>query len=292
MKSGGETFSNWIDAFKDSAYGFVTFFTEWGGKIGSSDLFQLGVVTAVSAFAGAYGAWLISTRNNNKNKLLEEIRNVNAAIMTVFYICNQCLALKSQYVKELKENFDKKRQECNEYKFNHDQGNISPGDQFEYEAELSVLSPLDLPVHILENQIFERISSPRKVLHLVSTLITTIKGLDESIVRRNSLIEEVREKGGLPEEEMVCFYFGLPNSQGHIIRQYPDTLDQIYKQTDSCIFYSSQICNLLQDYGSSLRPKSKSKKLVVNAPDFTEAYEKGLMPDEKDFADMVEMIKG
>jgi len=66
------------------------------------------------AAAGAYGAQFIAERNERQRRLLREIRSTNAAIIVAFSITNMFYALKRQYVKELKERFEKQKKDLDD----------------------------------------------------------------------------------------------------------------------------------------------------------------------------------
>ena len=80
----------------------------------SKDFLNSNFFTAIAgacagAFAGAYGAQRIVARGKEREELLAEIRNTNAATVVALGVCNTFLAIKKQHVKRLKETFDKQK---------------------------------------------------------------------------------------------------------------------------------------------------------------------------------------
>src|SRR5689334_19372520 len=69
------------------------------------------IVAGTGAFAGAYGAQIITERSKLREELTKEIRNTNAAISISFGICNFLLSMKHQHVKDLKEKYDAQRKD-------------------------------------------------------------------------------------------------------------------------------------------------------------------------------------
>ena len=102
------------------------------------------------AFAGAYGGQLIVEKIKNRETLLTEIRNTNAAIMMAFDICNSYVSLKKQYVKALKETFAKQRQDLNKYHADLKSGQIPATDVFHFQADLGTLETMLMPIEVLQ----------------------------------------------------------------------------------------------------------------------------------------------
>ena len=207
----------------------------------SKDFLNSNFFTAIAgacagAFAGAYGAQRIVARGKEKEELLAEIRNTNAATVVALGICNTFLAIKKQHVKRLKETFERQKADylarAHQYKIGElPPGNIAP--PLLFDLQVLVLPPFDLPLNTLRHQIFEKISlSNRRALMLVTSLTETVHGLNTSINNRNRLIASYHAEG-MSSDDLLPLYFGLRQPSTHVINKtYPDLIDALYRQTD------------------------------------------------------------
>jgi len=257
----------------------------------SSHIFMTILGTFAAAFAGAYGAQFFIDKKQKNDAILDEIRNTNSAIVASFSICNSCLSLKKQYVKSLKEDHDSKRKDLDKFLEEREKRLIKPEKQFELRADFQTISPLVLPVEILERQVFEKISTKARAQNLTSTLISTIQSLNSSINQRNKLIGLFKEQFPMEDGALVRFYFGLPDNNGHVDNNYPDSINAIYSQTDDCIFFSKLLCSDLHKHGISLKEQLDNKSIVINKADFEIARNNDLLPDPENYNDWVEMFK-
>lgn len=246
------------------------------------------------AFAGAYGGQRIVERGKNREELLKEMRNTNAATMLAFSICNSLLAMKSQHIKALKENFDRQKAELLDHQSKRASGQIGKEVIFEFQADFQTLSIPSLPIVILQNQIFEKLSLTGRPLILLTTLNQTLDSLKASLEKRNQLIESYKASSPITEEILVPLYFGLPYKGGHINQDYPATIDAIYSQTNDGIFFSCLLCKDLVSHGektaSQYDTNYKKRNITINKPDFSKAEKADLMPKDEDYADWFKMF--
>lgn len=246
-------------------------------------------VAMAGAFAGAYFAQRIAERGKLREELIREIRETNAAIMLAHTICNYVIGLKRQHVKPLKEKFDKAQGLEAEHRRRVQAAEI-PGDtNFYFDVYLATLPQSRLPIDALQKLIFERISVNGRPLSLVATLAETTSSLNGSIDRRNELIEQFKVIEGTGSAQVAQRYFGLPYGDGHVNREYPDTVSAISSTVDDAIFFSHLLCVDLHKHGltlaASLRKKFRGPVPHVNESDFGVARCAGLMPSEKDYSE-------
>ena len=83
---------------------------------------------------------------------------------------------------------------------------------------------------------FVQISAGGRAHVLTSTLNRALDSLNQSIVTRNELIDIWKTTPELLGNDLVHFYFGLPNKQGYIDQRYSDSIEAICSLTDDCIF--------------------------------------------------------
>jgi hypothetical protein len=266
----------------------------------NSNFFTAIAGACAGAFAGAYGAQRIIARGREREELLSEIRNTNAATVVALGICNTFLAIKKQHVKRLKETFDTQRADYLARAHKYRMGELAPGDTVPallFDLQVLVLPPFDLPLDTLRHQIFEKISlSNRRALMLVTSLTETVHGLNTSINNRNRLIASYHT-AGMSSDDLLPLYFGLPQPRTHVINKtYPDLIDAIYKQTNDGIFYAKLICNDLFAQNGQLAGRFKkrfgrSALVSMDKPDFAVPEGEGLMPNEADYTDWLTLFK-
>lgn len=228
--------------------------------------------TLVAAFAGAFGAQYIAERNKNREFLLREIRNTNAAIVIAFGICNHLLNLKSQHVRLLKKNYDRDRAEVIE------KLECNAPQTLRFVAELQIIQPPSPPTDILNNHVFEKLSAEGRILSLAPMIHQALNSLSDSIEKRNNLVKNY-QASSLSQSELATLYFGLPYGEGHVDAAYPSTLEAIVNQLDDCIHFTKIMCWELHDYGQYIRKRFGNNAPFISRPDFTKAEKSGLMPD-------------
>jgi len=276
-----------------SSWSSLASIVSWGTiKSFSNSAFVTSLLGALAgAFAGATAAQRIAERSKHREELLREMRNTNAAIALAFGVCNTFLAFKKQHVKSLKESYDAQKAALLEFDLMRNEGEIQRDVAFEFQADLQTLQPQALPMDTLRMVAFERLSIVGRPLNLVVTLTQTVQSLEESLAKRNTLIEGYKTEFAKDPQRIVPLYFGLPYGEGHINLDYPGTIDAIYSQTDDGIFFGNLLCKDLHDHGARLSDEFK-KKFKDNPPrisevNFATASTAGLMPDEKNYADWV-----
>jgi len=259
------------------------------------DFFNSVFFTAIAgslagAFAGAYGAQRIAERGKYREEALKEIRNSNATTVVAFGICNSLLSIKKQHVKSLKEHFESQKIALLDFQKKRNLNQIGKDEVFQFLADFQTLSLPQLPVDILQKQIFEKLSLVGRPLSLTTTLAQTVDSLRASLDKRNQLIESYK-KG--TEAISPALYFGLPQ-QGHINQDYPSVIDAIYRQTDDGIFFSQLLCKDLAEHGEQIAAQFK-KTFGKNAPtiskcDFSKAEKDNLMPNADNYSDWITMF--
>jgi len=258
-------------------------------KFFDSGFFTAIVGTFIAAYAGARAAQLIAEKTRNRDELLRELRVTNATTMVAFGICNTLLSAKKQHIKTLKDQFDQQRVLTREVLAKQQQGQAGV---VEFHADYRTLTPLALPLSILQTQIFEKLSLHGRPIALVTTLIQSMDGLNVAIAKRNELIESYK-KSTLPHNQLLALYFGF-SFGGQVNQEYPDLLEAIYRQTDDGIFFGAQLCQELSEHGDLLA--ASFKKLFgkgaprIAKPDFSKARDAGLLPNDGDYADWFNMF--
>ena len=240
-------------------------------------------------FAGARAAQRMADKTRNRDELLKEIRTTNAAATLAFAICSTLLSAKKQHIKSLKETFDQDKASTIEALKQQQAGT---GGAVNFTADVRTLPTLDVPVSLLQTQIFERLSLHGRPILLATTLAQAVDALNLAIVKRNQLIDSFKT-GSLPGPQALALYFGFPFG-GRVSQDYSDTIGAIYRQTDDGIFFSSQLCGDLTRHGDQLAALFKRRfgrgAPRIHKPDFSKAAGADLMPNESDYADQMGMF--
>lgn len=248
--------------------------------------------TLIGAFAGAYGAQVISERGKYRDNLKDEIRHLNAASMVAFDTCNILLSLKKQHVKKLVEGYKKDRKEFLDA-FDAAQKKSKPF-IYEYSANFETLELPFIETSVLQNLIFEKMDINGRPQILVTAIVRSTKALELSLQRRNSLIEQYKNNN-FSQQEMAVLYFGLPFNGGHVDNMYPSTLEAISSYLEDSIFFSKLFCDDIYEYGlkcsKKYSKKFRGKKIKINHLDWKIAESQGLLPDPKNYADWMKMFR-
>lgn len=241
------------------------------------------------ALGGALAAQRIGDRAKQRDTLLQEIRSTNAAIIVSFTICNAGLALKKQFVKDIYETYTTKKEELQVFQQRRSAGQQHPDIPFEFQADFRNLQMPVVPIDVLRTQVYESISATSRPLALVAALVGTVAALTDTIQKRNTLIERVRQLGPAGAEQLPAFYFGLPYGPDHVSTEFSDTIESLHSLTDDVIFFSELLGKDLMDHGNRIlnlyKKVAKVKKEKISSVDFTEPRRQGLMPDAANYTD-------
>lgn len=246
--------------------------------------FSIAFVSSLAgAFGGAIAAQKIIERKSRQNIFLEELRNVNSAIMVSFSICNTMLSLKESHTLPLSESFKKSLHEIEIFNEKKVLGELKDDSTFSHEVDFTVHATPEVPIDVLKELVFNKISAGGRVLSAVAELNASNEGVRNSMQNRRELIEKFK---CFDKEDIANPYFGLTMPNGNTDQEYSDTIKLMYSYVDDSIFFSHLICNELMKYGNDLR--TKYKKFSKNAPKVNDAsfrvpLESKLIPPDSDY---------
>jgi hypothetical protein len=250
------------------------------------------VGSGLAAFAGAVAAQRIIERSKQREDLLREIRNTNASIMVAFSISNSLLSLKKQHVKSLRDTFET---QVVTFACHQTRVLLRRPVPLAIHFDFRSLSPPELPLDVLQTQVFEKLSLTGRALGLMTALRQSATGLSQSIIARNELVAKFRSRQVVNSIELLPEYLGLPQGRKQVIDQnYPDYVKAIYAQTDDGIFFSNLLAKDLMEHGKKIAARFKATfgegAPNINALVYEEARVAGLMPDESNYADWLTMF--
>lgn len=248
------------------------------------------------ATAGALAAHGIASRDFERNFLIEQIRFSNVAIMFSFSLCNSFIRLKDQSVSGLYRKYSEDREMMNsDHQGNRSLNGRGAGESY-FSADLTLLEMPAVPIEYLADYVFRRISLNGRPLAALSDLMESLGSLSSAISQRNEFISDIVSSEKKDSEDFPSIYFGLPYGRGHVSTLYPDLMDKILHNTNHCIFFSKKLCEDLMEYAiearEACRKLDKSIQVDVNSPNFSEAHEKGLMPDDHDYVGWLQAFGG
>jgi hypothetical protein len=279
-----------MNALSDYLFSFVN--AHW---LDAKDLFNSVFFTAIAgslagAFAGPRSAQKIAEKARNKEELLKEIRNTNAATMIAVSIWNSLVEAKKQHIKSLKNQFDRQRALAQEALARQQAGQ---GGAYDFHADFRTLPILNLPLAILQAQIFEKLSLHGRPIVLTTTLIQSVDGLNTAIIKRNQLVEFYKASSLMPNQ-LLELYFGFRHNGGLLNQEYPDSMEAIYRKADDGIFFSAQLCNELSEHGDKISAAFKKQfgkgSPRIIKPDFSKIKEADLMPNDDNYSTWFSMF--
>ncbi len=260
---------------------------EYADKVLNSN-FTVSLVGALAgAFAGAIAAQRIAERSKSREEALRELRNVNAAIMAAFTICNTTLGLKKQLVAPMYSRFEAAKKEFLSIVEQRRTGQIQGNTPHRFEVDFQSFMIPALPVESLKILIFDRVNAQGRVLALISLIDNAATGLRHASGKRDSLIEMFNTNPP-PPDVLPLLYFGAKLPSGHTHREYADIVEVVHSYTDDLIYFSADLCTELVNYGQSLRAeflkKHKKGAPTITAPDFDGPRKTGLFPKEENYS--------
>lgn len=225
--------------------------------ISGGDQFASLITASLGAFAGAAAAYTLERRSRRKEALVDDVRNINAAIMTAFNILCAHIRLKKQHVDELKRNYDSFYAAIR----NAEQQQTT----FSEPMDCHTIDPMHMPLDILRQQVFEKISGSGEVQAWMIHLNESVVGLQSSLEQRNEWLKARRHYALNQEHEIENYhrfvreYAGLPLNGRMIDHSYGNLIEAIYSQNKDCIWFARTLLDELMRHGNSLIEKKKTK---------------------------------
>lgn len=243
------------------------------------------------ALGGALGAQRIIEMLKRRDGLAQEIKNVNAAIVVSFSICNTFIALKKQHILPITRAYDDSLKALETFNTRRELGELNEREYFEYEADFKTIGAPSIPLESLKDIVFDRIGSGARVISAVSEIGVSAEAFSDVLVRREKVIGRMRAQN---REEQACSYFGVVRPDGHVDQEYADLLDGMSQYSDDVIFFTSLLCEDLMEYGESIvRNNARVKKHLpsVNDVNFSGKKAKPFMPERENYLGWLEAFK-
>lgn len=162
----------------------------WGSsKKFANSAFTTSLVGALAgAFAGAIAAQRIAEKGKFREELVKEFHHTNAALALGMAISSIALALKKQYVKDLKDSYDEDQRRVQTHKEKILSGEIEAETPLELNPNLLFLQEISPPVVPLQEIVLSRLLIVGRAIPAVTALANAVTHLNGAISRRNELI--------------------------------------------------------------------------------------------------------
>lgn len=241
------------------------------------------------ACAGAWAAHYIGTRSERKKELLKEIRSTDAAIALAANVIIRVLALKAQQVQKTVGNYLLRRSAVKSHFEDVRAGRLPPEAGLNVQLDLNRLDPLTAPVERLETVVLEELSARGRLPQLAITLRQRLEALNNSVEQRNDFITEFKSWDATEAQKALRF-FGLPYEDHSTDTSYLDSLTDIGRGTDDCIWFAKRLCRDLEDHANVLRKRFKMQRFrgevhKVVPINISKAHADGLVPSDDEYGD-------
>lgn len=234
------------------------------------------------AYAGAYAAQRSASRAKLKDEALDEIRRANSAVSLAAAACSTALSLKGQHVLTMLEKYRSEHSRFSNWKQRRALGLNQGNTPYEFSLDLQSLPRINAPTSALEQICYEKLSLTGRAIGLCAALSSAVTRLNESIAKREELIERFKAKEFPDGADPGDIYLGEPFGDGHVSREYPDVLHAIESYVDDCIFYSTQLGAEVTRHGRKIARKhtklfGKDRPSIVEVK-FSDEKSMSLMP--------------
>ena len=236
-----------------------------------------------------FTAWLIKHLVPESERHTPMLSALNAAHDLSFAVSDRSLQLKSQHVRALAATFREQQAGVRAHYEGLANGTIPRGTQLIVpHVDLVVIEALRVPIERLEEIVLEKVAAGGKISQRVITLAGCIESINDTIRGRNALAEAYN-RGEVAENEKVARLFGLPLRDGSVDVMFSELTLGLLKQVDNCIYFSSRLCQELEERGKRVRERCP-KRFRQGAPrmsscNFKQPAADGLMPNAAEFAE-------
>ena len=264
---------------------------EWLWKVANTNFMIAFLSASTGAAAGAYGAQRIVERSERKRRMLEEIRSINASIMVAVGIVSIYCSVKRQHVRRLKKVFDEQLREVTARWEAVRKGGPPLQKIFEFQTDFETLLPPAAQIDVLQKQLYEKVSITGRPLASLGMLCQAAQSLEQALELRNSIIAHCKANSPMDQNVLIPIYFGLPDKNNHVDRNYPDSVEAISLYTDDCVFYAFILSEDLVKYGKSLTRAFGRGAPKIHELDWTKAKQADLIPADSLYGDWLAGFK-
>ena len=267
----------WASPFLNSQF-FAALATIFGASFG--------------AFWAAKAAYSISRDNELREQSLNEIRSVNTAIAFVRNILHVLVIFKIEGIKPLKEDYDHEKIRVLETLRKSRLDNNIQEEDISFTAIFCIFDLSPVPIEEVQKTVFHKLSLDGHSIGLVIRLGQFLHSLYMCIEKRNQLIGKYKEL--TDQNQLRSLYFGIPNSQGVDIGEYPSYLEGIFEGTNCSIKCAEWLGENLMAHGKDLA-QTFEKKFGAGTPPidkmvFDNFKKNGIIPTDEKYKDLLDFF--
>jgi hypothetical protein len=242
----------------------------------------------IAAFGTLVGAWLTS-RSQEKRRVVDELKAIHAAYALCFTITNKAMAIKKQHIRPMKQHYD-------DVVSAFDAHAANPFIPLVLDLDLRTLSQPRFASETLERIVFEKCSLEHRGLAALVSVKDATDDLKQSIDYRNNLIADFKKYSSptRTETEKIHTYVGA-YAHDIVDLRFGDNIEALVRQVDDCIFFSMLLANELLTRERKLHARNWWK-YRLNIPrqfpaDWSLAKQNDLIPDNSKYADWLQGFK-
>lgn len=237
-------------------------------------------ISLAGVFAGAMTAQKIAERSKIRNEITKELRDTNVGATLAIVIANLAMAIKRQYVLDLKTSYDKNLED-------YDKFMSKKGPPITPTMNLCLLQEISPPIIKLEDIVFNHIAINTRAIAATTALTDAINNLNNAIAQRNQLIANFKLSIFPKGASINHMYFGIPFGEGNTNQEYGATVESIFLYTNDAIYFSTILVDDLSAHGKTLLKNNKKilrgSPLKIVGANFDQARQDGLIPTAEDY---------
>lgn len=254
----GDTAEKWLNS---------AFFTSFIGAL-------------AGAWAGAYAAQKIAERVKTEELLSNQMRDINAALMASFDICNAMIAFKRQFLAPLRDAYLKAQADHEA----HVKSQSTAPFRLLFNFNTSPIP--EMPVDRLSIFLSDKLVIVGRAASALNSLKAALVLLQQAVAIRHSLADAARTM--TPEERRLLPAKYLGFKQGPFQdTSYADAMEAQWVSTQSLIFFSHLIIRDLREVAQDLLKKNaraaRRLGLTEVKPSFDEAIKNQWIPPDAEF---------
>jgi hypothetical protein len=253
--------------------------SQFGAALVAGGLASLAGAVA-GAFGGAWAAQRSADKSNRKKALTDEIKACNAGIDAAGSILNDLLVFRADPYLPLKHFYDEQR---GLLEFQLAARQWLPG-PMGVPMNVGNLPLMRLPVARLETVMFERVSLTTRAQGLANRIVQGVGWLNDTIEARDKFIVEMQ---GWPDSHKTLRTYAFPIEGHGLDNRFKDYMEQIGQHTNDVIYFSAELCKVLEKHGKRLEEAFRKKYRGIyprtNRMHFDKPEVAGLLPDAKEY---------
>ncbi|MGA9136612.1 MAG: hypothetical protein WBZ39_01535, partial [Methylovirgula sp.] len=123
-------------------------------------------------------------------------------------------------------------------------------------------------------------------------LAQSVANGSDILAQQNSMIEEFRTSPRDASTEVFRLYLGLPRPEGPVDERYPNLVKALLAQTNDVIIFGKELAEHLAEHARAVAKDYGRRAPRVAGVDFRRPDKLGLLPDVKEYKDLLAALRG